>query len=155
MGSEIQKVCAGQFQILDNHGEAYHGFSLGGILKIQNQDTFTLCSLSSSAPIFSLERDDPRPEEELLVDEIKVLIAERMAAWGTDESNFAKRMNEVDPNSLFSTSLNSLTEAIKGMPLEVREHGYQSLLRFIESAIQTIKLSGEWPEEVLPLADLI
>jgi len=155
MGSETQKVCAGRFKMLENNRKTHNGFSLGGELKIQKEEMFTLCTLSSSAPIFNLTGEDADSAEELLVNEIEVLFAERKAAWERDESGFAKRLLEVEPFTLFAATLISLDEEIEGIPNKVQEHGYQTLLHFIENAIHTFKVSGEWPEEVPALADLI
>jgi len=155
MGPEAERVCAGRFQMIDSDGITRYGFSLGGELKILNQEANTLCTLTSSAPIFNLMRDDPQSVGDILVNEIEVLFAQRMATWGTDEAGFAKRMSEVEPFTLFLAALLGLEKEIQEMPLEVKEHGYQLASNIVKETIHTIKQAGEWPLTVPAISDLI
>jgi hypothetical protein len=155
MGAEVERICAGRFQLIDRNEIPHYGFSLGGDLSIQKQEDYTLCSLTSSAPIFNLMEDDNQSVKDLLVNEFEVLFAQRMATWGTDETAFAKRMSEVEPLSLFLATLVKLEKEIEEMPLEVKEHGYQGITHIVNETIHTIKEAGDWPSNIPSISNLI
>ena len=155
MGSEVERICAGRFQLIDINEVPHYGFSLGGNLEIHNLEAYTLCTLTSSAPIFNLMGDDNKSAEDLLVNEIEVLFAKRMANWATDETGFAKRMSEIDPLTLFFASLETLENEIQEMPLEVKEHGYQGISHVINETIHTLKEASDWPSHIPVISDLI
>jgi hypothetical protein len=155
MGSEVERICAGRFKLIDSNKVSHYGFSLGGNLRIQNLDAYTLCSMSSSAPIFNLIMDGNQSAEDLLVNEIEVLIAERKAAWGTNEAGFAKRMSEIEPLTFFLAALVTLEGEIQEIPLETREHGFHGISEIIRETVTIMKEAGDWPLDIPAISNLI
>jgi hypothetical protein len=154
-GPDEMRVCAGSFWLAEPDGDPHEGFSFGGQLKIRNQESFTVCSLSSPAPIFNL-RGDPDAAGELLVDEFQALLAKRSASYGEDDSAFGARLENVDPFTLFIASVAALKAEIELLPSSVRSHGgYRQQLTALNQAIETLEAAGEWPGRVPTLEELI
>jgi hypothetical protein len=155
MGPEEERICAGRLQLLDSQEISHYGFSLGGSLHIENRAAYTLCTLTSSAPIFNLMEDDDHSAEDLLVNEIEALFAQRVATWGIDDTGYVRRMSEVEPSTLFISALVALEKQIQELPLEVKEHGYQEVSHKIKETIRILKEAGDWPLNIPLISDLI
>ena len=99
--------------------------------------------------------DENQSAIDLLVNEIEVLFAQRMAFWGKGKTDFCKRVYEAEPLTLFLAALVELKKEIRKLPLDVREHGYQGFSQIIDETVHTLEEASDWPETVPLIADLI
>ncbi len=154
MGKPFAKVIAGRFFLREKDGGEHCGFSLGGEIAIQNLGNATLCTLSSSAPIFNLS-DNPDSLGVALVDEAEALLAKRQAAWGEDMTGYLKRLAAVEPLTLFTSIVHTLDQEIRSLPSAVRAHGYQEMLQRITQAIHALEEAGVWPENIPVIQNIL
>jgi hypothetical protein len=96
------QVCAGIVDLIDHRGKHLDAFTFGGALHIQNQDEHTLLVLTSPAPI--LLPGESRLDQ-LLVDEIKIILAERQALREVEPGLFEKLLIAVSPLELYHAIL--------------------------------------------------
>jgi hypothetical protein len=154
-GASSHRICAGKFRLYEPDGDLYAGFSMGGELDIHVRDDMTVCSLTSSAPIFNLQ-DDPESPCVLLINFFEALLAEREAAWGENEAGFADRLQRVDPMALFIAVVAAQEQEINLLPAAVRgSHCYQPVSRALKTAIHALQEDNLWPAEVPRLEDLL
>ena len=84
------QVCAGSIVLEDRKGKQVEAFTFGGNLQIRTQDEITICTFESEAPILEMGTDDPI--QELLIEEVDILLAERSAAALPDAFEFEQRL---------------------------------------------------------------
>ena len=154
MGIHRAKVVAGRFQLCEKDEDAHYGFSLGGEVAIQNLEKATLCTLTSSAPIFNLS-DDPDSLGVVIANEIEALLAKREAAWGENASGYTNRLSDADPLTLFMVIIHTLEQEIQSLPATVRSHGYQGLIHQLKQAMHILEEAGVWPQKILNIQDIL
>jgi hypothetical protein len=91
-------VCAGHVNLIDHKGKHLDAFTFGGALHIQNEEEHTLMVLTSPAPI--LLPAESRLDQ-LLVDEVKIVLAERQAIRGVELGLFEKLLVSAPPLELY------------------------------------------------------
>jgi len=91
-------VCAGIVDLIDHKGKHLYAFTFGGALHIQNEEEHTLLVLTSPAPIL-LPAESPL--DQLLVDEVKIVLAERQAIRGVEPGLFEKLLIAASPLELY------------------------------------------------------
>jgi hypothetical protein len=96
------QVCAGVMDLSDHRGKHVDAFTFGGALHIQNQGESTLLVLTSPAPI--LLPDESRLDQ-LLVDEIKIILAERQAIREVEPELYDKLRIAAPPLELYHAIL--------------------------------------------------
>jgi hypothetical protein len=97
-GLDDYTVCAGIVDLIDQKGKHLDAFTFGGGLHIQNEEEHTLLVLTSPAPIL-LPAESPL--DQLLVDEIKIVLAERQAIQEVEPGLFDKRLIAAPPLELY------------------------------------------------------
>jgi hypothetical protein len=153
-GPDRYTVCAGRFYLSAHDGSVIEGFSLGGHLEIEVHDDVTTCHLTSPAPIFSLPADPDSPVV-IVVSELEDLVAERHAAWGTDDAGFSRRLVQADPFLLSVAGLLALKQRFDQVPTAARSQMSRKAARMVEQAIRTLEKTDAWPASVPALADLL
>jgi hypothetical protein len=91
-------VCAGIVDLIDKKGKHLDAFTFGGALHIQNEEEQTLLVLTSPAPI--LLPAESRLDQ-LLVDEVKIVLAERQAIREVEPGLFEKLLIAAPPLELY------------------------------------------------------
>jgi hypothetical protein len=91
-------VCAGIVDLIDHKGKHLDAFTFGGALHIQNEEEHTLLVLTSPAPI--LLPAESRLDQ-LLVDEVKIVLAERQAVREVEPGLFDKHLIAAPPLELY------------------------------------------------------
>lgn len=154
MGGQGAKVVAGRFHLREKDADALYGFSLGGEITIQNLGDATLCTLTSSAPIFNLS-DNPEALGVGIANEIEGLLAKREAAWGENSSGYSQKLAEADPLTLFIVVIYHLELEIQSLPAAVRSHGYQEIFHQLKQARQILEQAGVWPEKIPDIQEIL
>jgi hypothetical protein len=154
MGSQKARAVAGRFYMREKDGDAHYGFSLGGEITIQNIGEATLCTLTSSGPIFDLS-DDPDAIGVAIANEIEGLLAKREATWGEDIAGYTQRLVDADPLGLFIVIIHTLEQEIQSLPATVRSHGYQGVIHQIQQAMHSLKESDRWPDKIPEIQDIL
>ena len=154
MGGQSAKVVAGRFHLREKDADDHYGFSLGGEITIQNLGDNTLCTLTSSAPIFNLS-DDPDALGVGIANEIEGLLAKREAAWGENSSGYAQKLAEADPLTLFIVVIYNLEQEIQSLAAAVRSHGYQGIFHQLKQARQILEGAGVWPEKIPGIQEIL
>jgi hypothetical protein len=91
-------ACAGIVDLIDQKGKHLDAFTFGGALHIQTEEEHTLLVLTSPAPIL-LPAESPL--DQLLVDEVKIILAERQAIREVEPGLFEKLLIAAPPLELY------------------------------------------------------
>lgn len=149
-GQHKYRVCTGRIILWDRRDKEVEAFSLGGELEIVNADTYTSCTLTSTAPIANLT--DTGEPITILTSEFEAILAQKMARWGADEAAFKKRLAEIEPRQLFVAGLLAVDRRLKHMPATA---SLGKVLRVVDQAIKIMKSRGDWPASPPALDDLL
>ena len=101
------QALAGSIELTDRYGKEEEAFTFGGSLKIDSQDTFTVCILESPVPILEISSADPILM--MFIEEIEILFAKRRAALLSNPHTYEKHLIMVDPVKLYLACINALT----------------------------------------------
>jgi len=149
---EIQ-VSPGRIVMLGFDKKVVEAFSFGGTLNVQNHPDFTLCRLTSDAPIFDMGRF---AEDELeLISEYEAELARSRALWTREDYDFEQRLAAFDPKTLFQALTVSVHQRMRQLPASSRNDHYWQLMHTITSAIRFIEPDGQLPSDSPPLAALL
>ncbi|RPI23242.1 MAG: hypothetical protein EHM70_22765 [Chloroflexota bacterium] len=113
-GSESFRICAGQMDLEDHKGKSVEVFSFGGEVSVESRDEYTLCVLTSPAPIMSIFSGNSPVN--LFTEEVEILLAQRRAARSLQPGEFDKRLASVDPLSLYFACLQAALGRYKRLP---------------------------------------
>jgi hypothetical protein len=128
--AEDYPVILGRISLHDRKGKQVEAFTLGGQLHIEPQDQSTLCSVSSTGPIFSLLVPDTLSA--ILAEEIEILIAERRAAWAGAPAAFEKRLLQCESQQLYLACLRALADRLADYPF-IEDDPLNQLIHFLRS----------------------
>ncbi len=152
-GEQVIQVCPGRFKLSEYDEDVHYGFTWGGRLAISKENELTHCVLTSSAPILNLEVRPPAPGS-MVASESEVLLAERQAACGLNENEFAERLAGIEPLALFVSMLASIDRQHKEIPVAARGSDYLTLEHNLHMMKKILEQAGDWPGSV-PLIDEI
>lgn len=107
------QVCAGVVVMEDRNKEKKEAFTFGGNLKIKTEESQTICTLTSSAPI--LEINDSTPLKHFFVEELEMLLAEQRATH-LDHHDYEKQLGNADPRELYLACLEALRQKFEDFP---------------------------------------
>jgi hypothetical protein len=102
------QLLPGIIEIIAADGEKVEAFTLGGGLEIKTQDTLTACILTSTAPI--LEITSNGTVEDLFIEELEIILAERKAALLNESLDYDARIINIPPLELYVAMLNDLID---------------------------------------------
>ena len=106
-------VCPGLVILEDQTGNKEEAYSLGGSLDIDQQESYTICSLVSNAPIIDITLANPM--RRLLFEELEITLAGHGATF-VDHNEFETRLCQADPLTLYLACLEALTEKFEHFP---------------------------------------
>lgn len=130
-------ICPGLVILEDQDGNKEEFFTFGGNLTIADQETHTLCSLVSKAPI--IEITVAKPMRRLFVEELEILLAERSASY-PDHKDFEKLLCNADPFELYMACLDALIQKFEQFPN--KDDRYLQFLVYIHSLGHRIETAG-------------
>lgn len=110
---QLQAV-AGRMVLEDRVNKHVEFFTLGGPLIVSTEQSFTLCTLTSPAPIIELGLLRCVPE--MLAEEIDALLARRRAFWEGHPREFDKRLIAAHPLVLYAACLVAFEENLRVAP---------------------------------------
>jgi hypothetical protein len=148
------RICPGRYRLVGWDKETHYGLCLGGELQIDSQADYTHCILQSSAPIFNLTDDSNSPGM-VIASEVEALLAERQAAWTTNEIGYLKRLEQIDPLQLFIGLIVSIEAEQKLIPNAGRASAYWDEEHTLHHIIHALDQAGQWPMEPPRLEDLV
>ena len=117
------QALAGTIEATDRNGKKEEAYTFGGSLKIESQNTFTVCTLESPAPILKISSAGQIPM--LFIEEIEILLAGRRAALLSKPHLYETRLMDADPFKLYLACLNALIDKFE------RSH-HKGILRISE-----------------------
>ena len=142
----------GMIIIMDRNGKEVEVFSFGGELQIKTDEQNTVITLESGAPI--IEIDTASHVVKTLIDETKILLAQRRAAWGRDEAQFESRLADIPPEKLYAVCLEQILASI--------EHSHrqdvldiQELIHLIKQERSSMEAAGLWLLNVPAIEDIL
>jgi hypothetical protein len=138
------RVCAGEIDIEDARHEHVKAFSFGGELRIDSDARRTDCRLASPAPLLEHARQTLSLEE-LLIEEVLILFAQRRAVQ--DDDVFEGRLAAADPLLLYHACLGALQAKFEHFP--ATDEAHRRFRQFLHSATST------FAAEMVDLADLL
>jgi len=149
-------VCAGRILIHDHAGDEAEGFSFGGGLEIVRSGDYTRCTLTSSAPIFSLSTD-PQSVDEIIFSEIEAVLAEKRAEIHKKSgAKFYKQLCEIDPMKLCVATLNAMLIRLAEIEAAYKhDHKYVKAHNVVDKAIRTMKGAQDGQLVVYSLDELL
>ena len=146
------QVCAGLVRIIDRKDKKEEGFTFGGKLTITPQDTMTICTLESTAPI--LEITESSPLIKMFFEEIEILLAEKRAELLSAVSIYTAHLASADPLGLYIACINALIEKFEHM--KHKEILYISqFLNFLNAESKRLKDEELVPYVVQELSDIL
>jgi hypothetical protein len=152
---ERYQVCAGRIVASDDRGDTMKLFTFGGDLCVRREDGFTVCTITSPAPILPLHLHQPCDISERLAEEVEVLLARRRAAWAIDPLAYQHRLVQADPRVLYQACLEKLCHQFRDFCLEAEHDFMLEFTHFLQSEIQTIQKMGGWPPNLCSLEKLL
>lgn len=152
-GSEKYRVCPGRIYVEDAKQKRLEFYALGGTLTIQSDDQFTVCTLTSPAPIMELSMTPCISE--LLTEEIEGLIAERKAIWEIAPVEFSKRLSTVDPLRLYLACLLALRDKFSTMPYSAMSDCALQLKHFLGDEIEIVQEQLNHPASHFTLPEVL
>lgn len=134
---QYARVCAGVVVLEDRKGKKEEAFTFGGHLKIDGQESQTVCRLVSSAPI--LEISSATQIHGFFVEELEIILAQLQARYA-DHKVYEKRLCNTDPYRLYLACLLELVEKIEGF--QHKDENYQQLLVYLHSQEHRLAAAG-------------
>lgn len=134
---EIARVCPGPVIMEDRKSKKEEAFSFGGQLTINLKGSITTCSLVSTAPILHISGGGKI--EELFVEEVEILLAEKRAEFADRKSDH-DLFCRVDPLELYIACLAGMKQKIRSF-----KHGdehYHDLLGYVETQEHRLESAG-------------
>lgn len=148
----VYQVLAGSIELMDRYGKEEEAFIFGGNLKIESQDTFTVCTLESPAPILEINSTDQMLMR--FIEEIEILFAKRSAALLSNPCTYEKRLINADPFNLYLACLNALIEKFEQLHHK-EEPRIGEFLNFLHGESKRVKDKGIIPSLVPPLEEIL
>ena len=139
------RVCAGEIDMEDARHEHVKAFTFGGELRIDSDARRTVCRIVSPAPLLEHARQTLSLEE-LLIEEVLILFAERRAAQ--DDDAFERRLAAADPLPLYRACLAALNEKFAHFP--ATDEAHRRFRQYLHTAAQTLE-----EDSVPALADIL
>lgn len=99
------ELCAGFIIMEDRKGKKEEAFTFGGQLNIEMKESYTVCTLLSSAPI--LEISAASPLHRMFIDELEIIFAKTGAAH-PNHDEYELRLCETDPLELYQACIKEL-----------------------------------------------
>jgi hypothetical protein len=130
------QALAGSIELTDRFGRKVEAFTFGGSLKIESQDTLTVCILESPAPILKMSLEDPILM--MFIEEIEILFAKQRAALLSKPYIYEKKLVKADPFNLYQASLNTLIDEFEHLHHKGDSH-VNEFLNFLHSERKRIK----------------
>ena len=153
-GLHSLRLCLGRIWLVDHAEHPVEAFTWGGTATISDQGTYTICHVTSPAPIFDLASSNTHCLA--LVSELEAWLARCRASWGTDDAGFERCLAAIDPSTLLVASLCSLDQTLQQLPPQIQEEmGYEAMQQIVHTAIDCLQKCGSWPQMVPSLIDLL
>lgn len=99
------RTCVGVIILEDRKGKKEEAFTFGGQLNIEMKESYTVCTLLSSAPI--LEISAASPLHRMFIDELEIIFAKTGAAH-PNHDEYELRLCETDPLELYQACIKEL-----------------------------------------------
>lgn len=128
------RICAGEVIIESRHPAQVTALTFGGALAIESDDRRTICRLTSPVPILQ-HAVKQTTLEQLLIEEINVLWAQRRAAL--DEDDFERRLAAADPVRLYRACLVALAQKFENIPAHSQDDTYRRFRHYLHTVMQT------------------
>lgn len=146
------RVCIGRIAIIDHLKKEVEAFSFGGVLETNRYENHSLCSLTSSAPIFDMGR---YAEDEFdLICEYEAELARLRARWLSQEEDFEQRLAAIAPEALFWALTSAVQGRLQAIPASAHTDQYWASRHNLRAAILFLEPSGEVPAEA-PTVDVL
>lgn len=144
LSKKKHRVCAGTVTLTDRKGKNVDIFTFGGSIRIDSQETKTLCVLESPAPILHLNNSNQIAR--ILAEEVEILLAERRASWLPDIEAYEKQLAKIDPTILYVSCLNAIKSNFSNLQNSGGSHDIQLILDFIRTEIRWLHKQHIWLE---------
>lgn len=146
------QALAGSIELTDRYGKEEEAFTFGGSLKIESQDTVTICILESPAPILDISSADPILM--MFIEEIEILFAKRKAASLYTPNTYEKHLMIADPFNLYLACLNALIDKFEHLHHK-EEPRINEFLNFLHAESRRFKGAEKTPHLVPALKDIL
>lgn len=146
------QALAGTIEIIDRYGKKEEAVTFGGSLRIETQETFTICTLESTAPILEISSADPFSMH--FIQEIEVLLAERRAELLSTQHAYEQRLMNADPFNLYLACLNTLIEKYEHSHHKERSQINEFLI-ILRAESNRLKDDGLTPHHMSSLEDIL
>ena len=151
--SRHQRLCAGRISSWDRVQKTVQAFSFGGKVEVTMEQDYTLCVLTSPAPILHLIHSNSPAT--LLAAEVEELLARRRAAWAERVKEFEERLAGIEPLQLYFMCLSELSERFEHLLWDPEDTLTLQLVQLIRAEIRAFQDAGEWPSTVPGLSEAL
>ncbi len=144
-------VSAGFVEMIDQKGNKKEVLTFGGTVTIHPHDDDTTIYLESEAPLIEMGSSLTVPH--LFIDEAKILLAERKAAYKQDEDQFYAHIDQAAPAALYAGIVLSLDQRF--MRRKERLDIDQKLLDFLHAEKRRLTENRLIPANVFSIEDVV
>ena len=153
--ADSYRARGGPVILTDRKNEKVEAITFGGNLQIQSEEGFTTCVLQSPVPILAQLVEGSIST--LLAKEVRILLAERRAAWDMRHrtpAGFQERLAAATANELYIACLAALDGKVQ-KESQVDYAPWAQLGEFLRAEIQAMTAAREWPFYVRPLDEIL
>lgn len=146
------KVITGILEIVDRKGKKEEAFTFGGTLKIESEESITICRMTSTAPIMEMNRVDPLLMK--FIEEIEILLAERSAALLEKHRVYEQHLAEVDPFKMYLACLQTLIMKYESSR-HLEEIGVEVFSNFLHQERRRLGEAGLLPSKIPSIIEIL
>lgn len=149
-----QPIFPGRIVMMAHDENVEEVFSFGGEMMFEIHADYTICRITSPAPIFSLGVSMLAPHR-LLMDEVLALIAKERARWHGRDDEFWGQVAHLDPYQLFVVMLHTLQSSSAADHRSRQTPEYSVIQGTVQHAIDILVAAEGWPATIPTLAEAI
>lgn len=153
-GAPQLRFTIGRIRLEAHDGDYEEMYTFGGSAAMTEEDSYTVCRVTSTAPFLPLS-DDPQSPMALLESELEVILAQYRARWGSGEYAHLDRLSEIDPLTLFRASLQALEKRMARLLRVDTDDALRRAAQLAREMRQALARAGEWPADSRDLEEIL
>lgn len=147
------QVLPGRFFLQAHDGDRIEGICFGGKVTVDSHAGYTVCHLTSPAPIFDFA--DAEDAMAWLDVELEAEFARLRAQWHGTEDEFDARLATLEPQTLFVAALEMISQQWRREQAAYYTDEVADDLNSVRLAMRALRNAGKWPTAVPALRELM
>ncbi len=147
------QVLPGRFFLQAHDGDRIEGICFGGEVAVDNSDGYTVCHLTSPAPIFDFA--DAEDAMAWLDVELEAELARLRAQWHGTGEEFDAQLATLEPQAVFVAALEMIRQQWRREQAAYYTDEVADDLNNVQQAMRALRNAGKWPAAVPALRELM